>query len=118
MMAHATAKRIGSTGVLVEQRVRIRKDVKDTGFLYITLALVFVSLLFLFVYLWSRVNVVQYGYELSMVNSQRAELMEKNRRLRMEQTRLKSPREDRKGRGLPSSVSSTPPGRQIIRIKK
>lgn len=91
MMSHATAKRAGPGGILVEQRVRVRKNVKDTGFFYIALGLVFVSLLFLFVYLWSRVNVVQYGYELSMVNSERAEFMEKNRRLRVELTKLKSP---------------------------
>ena len=115
-MSHATAKRAGAVGILVEQRVRVRKDVNDTGFFYITLGLVFISLLFLFVYLWSRVNVTQYGYELSMANSQRGEFMEKNRRLRVELTKLKSPqRIEQVATGELGLVY--PSGEQVILIK-
>ncbi len=115
-MLHVTAKKSNAAGVLVEQRIRVRKDVKDTGFLYVMLAVVFVSLVFLFIYISSRVNVVQYGYELSMANSERSRLMEDNRRLRVEQTKLSSPQRIEK-LGIEVLGLVYPGGEQVILVK-
>jgi cell division protein FtsL len=42
-------------------------------------------------HVWTRLKAIEYGYKISKANKQRAELVETNRRLRIEVALLKSP---------------------------
>ena len=115
-MAQATAKKMPLAGVLKTQRVRVRKESGDRGFLLTAGGAALIVLLLSFVYIWSRVNVVKYGYDISQANNQRTVLMEKSRRLRLEETRLRSPERIEKV-ALGELGLIYPAGAQTIRVK-
>ncbi len=79
------------THTLRHQDIKVRRDVHDMSFLYGAIIISFIIVLVAFVYLWSRVTVVNLGYEISAANSARSELTEINKRLRIELVKLKSP---------------------------
>ena len=90
-MAHASARKISTAGLLGEQRIRVRRDLRDASFFYIALMTIAFLSIFVFAYLWSRVTVVQLGYDISKANTERTRLVDMNKRLKLEQMRLKSP---------------------------
>ncbi len=102
--------------ILEIQTIRIRRDLKDTGFFYRSVIVVgFVGLLF-FVYLQMRLTTVRMGYEISSANTERAKLVDKNNRLRLEQARLRAP-ERIERIALEELGLSYPTARQIKRIR-
>ena len=73
------------------QRVFTKDDFVKTRFLFRILFLVaFMAILSLF-YIWTRVQIVEYGYELNMLKSRQHQLAEENKKLRLEAATLKSP---------------------------
>ena len=97
------------------QHVRPKHDLRDMGFFYASLgtALVFVTVTFL--YLWCRVATVNIGYEMSVLNASRSLELERNKRLRVELIRLKSPeRLERIGR---ETGLVYPTGKQVVRVR-
>lgn len=78
------------TDVLGQQIVKERTIAWKEGFkrsMLIVAALVFFSLLFV----WSRIEVVQIGYEISYANKVYQNVSRENQRLRVEVASLKSP---------------------------
>lgn len=90
-MEQTISKKIGMTGVLTSQEVRARRNPRDMKFIYVSVLVSFAVLMSVFSFLWSRLMVVNIGYEISKANSARAALVEKNKRLRVEFMKLKSP---------------------------
>lgn len=90
-MAEVVSKKLEFPGVLTAQDVRTRRDVKDLSFLYFSVLVAVAAVLIIFAFLWSRLMVVNTGYEISKANSNRASLMEQNKRLKLDYLRLKSP---------------------------
>ena len=90
-MAEVVSKKMEFPGVLTGQDVRTRRDVKDMSFLYFSVLISVAAVLIIFAFMWSRLMVVNAGYEISRANSSRASLMEQNKRLRLDFLRLKSP---------------------------
>jgi len=90
-MRQRALKGFGAPGVLRRQRVGHRRNLRDLGFLYASVAASVALAAVVFVFLWSRLMFVNIGYEISKANSERSQLIEKNRRLRLEFMRLKSP---------------------------
>lgn len=116
-MAISIGRKWSGPGVLSSQDVRAKSDPRDMRFFYSTLLCVFAMTAVLFIYIWTRLTVVNTGYEISRANASRLGLIEKNRRLKIEYMRLKSPgRIERIGReelGL-----SHPEGEQVMKIRK
>ena len=77
--------------VLKSQNVRSRSDARDSRFVMTVVIAGGVVLAFAFIFLWSRMTAVKFGYEISKANATRSALVEKNRRLTLEHARLKSP---------------------------
>ncbi len=90
-MAYTISKRSRWVGVLGAQDVKLKRDLRDMRFLYTTFLAVFLCVAVLFVYLWSRLMVVNIGYDISRANLERDALVEQNKRLRLKFERLKSP---------------------------
>jgi cell division protein FtsL len=110
------AARTGFPRVLKIQHVKSRRDLRDMGFLYISIVFSIIIVAVVFVYLGIRLAVVHTGYEISELNRSRAALVEKNRRLRVEFEKLKSPQ--RIERIATEELGlSYPTSEQIIRIK-
>lgn len=76
---------------LTQQDVRVRRNLRDMSFIYLSVVLVFCFIAVVSVFLWSRLTVVNTGYEISRANSERNMLLEQNKRLRLELHKLKSP---------------------------
>jgi len=116
-MAISLGRKFNLPNVLSSQDVRARRDPRDMRFFYSTLLAVFVFTAVLFLYIWTRLTVVNTGYDISKANSSRLGLIEKNRRLKIEFVRLKSPerieRIAREDVGL-----SYPAGEQVIKVRK
>ncbi|MFQ5735347.1 MAG: hypothetical protein ACE5GY_00615 [Thermodesulfobacteriota bacterium] len=104
------------TGLLIGQDVRVRRDVKDLGFLYLSVASAFVLICVALLFLWCRMTVVNTGYEISKANTARAGLIDRNKRLRLEFMKLKSPERIEK---IASSELGLvhPTGGQIVNIR-
>ncbi len=90
-MAYTISRRSRWVGVLGAQDVKLKRDLRDMRFLYTALLAAVLCVAVLFVYLWSRLMVVNIGYDISKVNLERDALVEQNRRLRLKFERLKSP---------------------------
>lgn len=89
-MQETLTKRIG-LGVLTGQDVKVKRNVKDMSFLYVAVLAAFAAVAIIFAFLWSRLTVVNIGYEISRANTVRSSLTEQNKRLRVEFMKLKSP---------------------------
>lgn len=77
--------------VVRKQRAYTKDDLVKTKFVFRILFLVaFMAILSLF-YIWSRVQIVQYGYEINELKVRQHQLIEENKRLKVETATLKSP---------------------------
>ena len=77
--------------VVKNQRAYTKDDFIKTKFLFRILFLVaFASILSIF-YIWSRVQIVQVGYEINSLKNNQRQLAEENKRIQMEVSTLKSP---------------------------
>jgi cell division protein FtsL len=90
-VARTTTSRVGQPGILEIQTIRIRRDLKDTGFLYGSVIVVALIALFFFAYMQMRLTTVKLAYEISSANSERIKLTDMNKRLRIEQAGLRAP---------------------------
>ena len=90
-MARAATSRVRQPGILDIQTIRIKRDLKDTGFLYGSVIVIALIALFLFAYMQMRLTTVKLAYEISSANSEREKLVDKNKRLRLEQAGLRAP---------------------------
>lgn len=84
-------KKIHMPGVLTEQNVRARRDVRDLSFIVVALLGVVAFLAAVSILPWARLSATDAGYDISSSMTERSALLEKNRRLRIELMRLKSP---------------------------
>ncbi len=110
-------KKTAIARVLSAQDVRSRRNPRDLSFAFFSILLVFMFIVVASVFLWSRLRVVNIGYEISRANEQRSLLMEKNNRLRLELTRLKSPEKIEKV-AHEELLLGPPTGEQIVDIKQ
>ncbi len=77
--------------VIRRQRAYTKEDFLKTRLLFKILFLVaFMAILSLF-YIWSRVQIVQYGYEINELRGKHQVLTEQNKKLKVEVATLKSP---------------------------
>ncbi len=90
-MAYTISKRFRWIDVLGAQDIKLKRDLRDMRFLYTALLAAVLCVAVLLIYLWSRLMVVNIGYEISRVTLERDALVEQNRRLRLKFERLKSP---------------------------
>lgn len=101
---------------LSHQRVLVRRDLRDPTFLFSVLAAVVVVVVVTLFYLWTRLMVVNMGYEISGLNKERRGLVEENKRLKLEVLTLKSPQRieeiARRELGL-----TYPGGEQIVKVE-
>jgi cell division protein FtsL len=102
--------------ILEIQSIRIRRDLKDTGFFYKSLVVVAFVALFFFAYLQMRLTTVRMGYDISSANTERAKLLDKNNRLKLEQARLMAPQRIERI-AIEELGLSYPTARQIKRLK-
>lgn len=80
-----------STTFVKKQRVFTKDDLVKTKFFFrLTFLVAFMAILSLF-YIWSRVQIVQYGYEINELKQKQHQLMEQNQRLKLEVATMKSP---------------------------
>lgn len=80
-----------SSGIVRRQKAYTKEDFLKTKLLFRILFLVaFMAILSLF-YIWSRVQIVQYGYEINDLKKQQHKLTEENKKLKVEVATLKSP---------------------------
>lgn len=111
-MSQAIPKRYS----LSHQRVLDRRDLRNPTFLFSVLAVVVVVVVVTLFYLWTRLMVVNMGYEISGLNKERRELVEENKRLKLEVLTLKSPQriEEMARRELGLIY---PRGEQIVKVE-
>jgi cell division protein FtsL len=115
-MSRTAIKKMGLTGVLTGQDVKVRRDLRDLSFLYFSVLGAFILISVALLFLWSRMTVVNTGYEISKANSVRAGLIERNKRLKLEFMKLKSPeRIEKIASGELGLVHPT--GEQIVNIR-
>ncbi len=115
-MARSSVTRALKPTILEIQTIRIRRDLKDTGFFYRSVIVVGFVGLFFFAYMQMRLTTVRMGYDISSANTERAKLVDKNNRLRLEQARLRAP-ERIERIALEELGLIYPTARQIKRIK-
>ena len=98
------------------QSIKVRRNLKDLHFFFTVALAVFVFSGVVFVYLFSRLTTVKLGYEISKLNEGKAVESERNKRLRFEITRLKSP--SNLERIVKEETGLDYPGKhQIVRVK-
>lgn len=91
-MQTVTRKMSLGSGVLVGQDIKLRRNLRDMSFIYLSVLGAFAAVaVVVFAFLWSRLMVVNTAYEISKANSERSALIEQNKRLRIEFMGLKSP---------------------------
>ncbi len=90
-MAISASRKAGTAGTLRSQKVKSRRDFRDMSFIYTSVLLASICLTVLCGYIWSRITVVSIGYDISKANRERVNLIEQNRRLKIEFEKLKSP---------------------------
>lgn len=90
-MARVLTPYVMGSELVRRQRAYTKDDLVKAKFLFRILFLVaFMAILCLF-YIWSRVQIVQYGYDINSLKSRQHQLMEANKKLRLEVATLKSP---------------------------
>jgi hypothetical protein len=85
-------------GVLTAQDVRTRRNVRDLSFLYLAMLTALAMLLIAGAFLWSRLTVVNLGYEISKANTARSALLEAEQAPWFEVHGAEEPRKDREDR--------------------
>lgn len=117
-MSQTITKKMGITGpgVLTSQDVRTRRNLRDLSFLYLSVLSAFAVAVIVGAFLWSRLTVVNLGYEISKASSSRSALIEQNKRLKFEFMKLKSP--ERIERIASEELNLVhPTGEQIVSIR-
>lgn len=122
-MAHAASRKnpfrttpARSARSLGAQRVGARRNLRDMSFFYTAVAWFITVTVVVSVIVWSRLAVVNTGYEISRANAARSGLIEKNKRLTLELMALKSPeRIERIASGKLGLVY--PHGEQIVIVR-
>jgi|SRR3990167_9987325 len=90
-MARALTPYIMASPVVRNQKAYTKEDFLKTRFLFRILFLVaFMAILSLF-YIWSRIQIVQYGYDINALRGRHRQLVEENKKLNVEVATLKSP---------------------------
>lgn len=80
-----------STEIIRRQKTFTKEDFVKARLLYRILFLTaFMAILSLF-YIWSRVQIVHYGYEINTLQTKQSELYEINKKLNVEVATLKAP---------------------------
>lgn len=92
-MSHVSANSIFSSpaNAAVRHRVKQKNRTSGRGFLFAAANSIVIVMLFTLFYLWSRLEVISLGYEIAKANKSRAELLENNKKLKLEILSLKSP---------------------------
>ena len=89
-MNHLAGKKLTFPGALISQSVR-RKSLKDPNLFFPILVFLVAIILTLLFFLWSRLETVKLGYEISRENKKTIELLDENKSLRLQVVNLKSP---------------------------
>ncbi len=89
-MNHLAGKKITFPGALIRQSVR-RKNLKDPNLIFPILVFLLAIIVTLLFFLWSRLETVKLGYEISKENKKTVELLKENKSLRLQVVNLKSP---------------------------
>ncbi len=90
-MPRSKAKTISPTNTLHHQRVRVESGA-DLHFVFETFIVLIIILFVVSAYIWSRLEVVRYGYDIPIVTKERSILEEENKRLRLKVMALRSPK--------------------------
>ncbi|OGP13352.1 MAG: hypothetical protein A2054_06825 [Deltaproteobacteria bacterium GWA2_55_10] len=114
-MAEVVSKKLEFPGVLIGQDVKAKRNLNDMSFLFVSVLAAVAAVLIIFAFLWSRLMVVNTGYEISRANSARASLIEQNKRLKLQYMRLKSPE---RIEGLAAGLGfGNPASEQVVILK-
>ena len=90
-MSRVLTPYIMGSEIVRNQRAYTKEDFVKSRFLFRVLFLVaFMAILSLF-YIWSRIQIVQYGYDINSLRNRHQQLLEENKRLNVEVATLKSP---------------------------
>lgn len=112
----AVSRKMSMQGVLTGQDVKVRRNLRDMSFLYLSILVSFACIAVASAFVWSRMAVVNLGYEISRANTARASLIEQNKRLRVEYMKLKSP--DRIEKIASAELGLIrPKGEQIVNVR-
>ncbi len=89
-MVHATSKRFIHTNYLARQKVKGQAArARKTSAMAVTLGMLL--MLCFFVFIWVRIYVLELGYRMSKVMQQHEQLLEENKKLRIERASLIAP---------------------------
>jgi len=115
-MHEIATERFIHTDILEQQVVKERVMGEKQKKLFFTLAMVFLVVIFFVLFVWSRLEVVNLGYRLSLVGREQKELFRVNRELKLEIASFKSPsRLEKLGR---EELNLFPPDpKQIIMVQ-
>jgi cell division protein FtsL len=87
---HLAGKKLIFPGALISQSVR-RKSLKDPNLIFPILVFLVAIIVTLLFFLWSRLETVKLGYEISKENKKTVELLNENQSLKLQVVNLKSP---------------------------
>ncbi|MDO8519701.1 MAG: cell division protein FtsL [Deltaproteobacteria bacterium] len=91
-MSRALTSYVMGSGLVRRQRAFTKDDLVKAKLVFRILFLLgFIAILSLF-YIWPRVQILQYGYDINALKARQHQLLEANKKLRMEVATLKSPR--------------------------
>jgi len=79
------------SGLVRRQKVVTKDDLFRTRLLFKILFVVAFAAILSLVYIWSRVQIVQYGYEINELRNREQQLTEDNKRLKVEVATLSAP---------------------------
>ncbi|MFQ5900013.1 MAG: cell division protein FtsL [Thermodesulfobacteriota bacterium] len=90
MASYAVSKRVVRTKALNDQRVK-GNNLTDPDFIFLVIVSIITVMAIVLFYVWSRLEIVNLGYNISKENSRKVELLKENKALRLELVNLKSP---------------------------
>ena len=115
-MHEIATERFIHTDILNQQVVKERVLGEKQKNLFFNLAMCFLVVTFLVLFVWSRLEVINLGYRISQVDKTQKELLRVNRELKLEVASLKSPsRLEKIGR---ENLNLFPPDpKQIVMVR-
>lgn len=114
-MIHLAGRKFSFPGALINQSIR-RKNLKDPNLIFPILVFLVAIIMTLLFFLWSRLETVKLGYEISRESKKTIELLSENNNLRLQVVDLKSP--ERIERIASERIGLVyPRGRQIVVIR-
>lgn len=91
-MSRVLTPYVMGSNLVRRQRAYTKDDLVKAKFIFrILFVVAFMAILSLF-YIWSRVQIVQYGYDINSLKSRQHQILEANKKLNVEVATLKSPR--------------------------